>query len=247
MELIHFNPHPNIHGYTTTKAQKNLSFTVGEDSKTVLQNRQELVSKLNLDLNDFIFARQCHSDKVVKVTSDDRGKGAYDHESGIPDVDGIYTFDKDVVLAFFHADCVPILLHDPVSGLIGAIHAGWQGTLKEILYKGLMKIKNQENVDLSNLLVYVGPCLSFESSAIDHDLQPYLVDSTFDKTPYIKATPYAYKIDMRALTMKMLELAGVPSENVTNYNEDTCTLEDKYFSFQRSRTTGRHLTFITSL
>lgn len=244
MSYIKYQPSPNVIGGTTTKNQGNLSFTVGDDPQEVLLRRQALAKELNIDLSRFVFARQQHTDKIQKVTFQDAGKGAFSHEEGIPLVDGLYTFDEHLVLAFFHADCVPILLHDPISGLIGAIHSGWQGTLSEITRKALDQIKSEENVQLDNLQVYVGPCLSFENSAVNDNINNYLKDSTFDKTPYIKKDGDSYSIDTRGLTLKMLHDAGINKENIINLQEDTFDRKDLYFSFQREHQTGRHLSFI---
>ena len=244
MTLIKYQPAADIVGYTTTKEQGNLSFTVGDKPELVLERRKKLADTIGIDLNRFVFARQQHTDKIAKVTEQDAGRGALSHEEGIPGVDGLYTFDENLVLAFFHADCVPILLHDPVSGLIGAIHSGWQGTLHEITRKALEKIQEDEGIDLANLNVYVGPCLSKESSSIDQDLSPYLVDSTFNNTDYIETTTHEFKIDTRGLTHKMLEDAGVKKENITTIEQDTYQMDESYFSFQRDTQTGRHLTLI---
>lgn len=249
MNLIKFEPSANVFGYTTTKSSdaysdNNLSFTVGDDYHHVIKNREHIAAQIGIPLERWVFARQAHTDKIAKVTLDDAGRGARNHEDGIEDVDGLYTFEKNLVLAFFHADCVPILLADPKSHMIAAIHSGWQGTLSEITTKALYQIIEKENLDPQHIKVYVGPCLSFENSKIDEDIEPYLQGSTFDKSDYITQMDGHYQIDTRGLTLKMLLDSGIQQKNIQNLQEDTFELDDKYFSFQRENKTGRHLTFI---
>ena len=249
MNLIKFEPSDNVYGYTTFKmddsfSSNNLSFTVGNDSLRVIQNRESLATQIGQPLNRWVFARQAHTDKIAKVTKEDAGRGAYQHEDGIEGVDGLYTFEKNLVLAFFHADCVPVLLSDASTGMIAAIHSGWQGTLREITKKAINQIIENEHIDPKNIKAYVGPCLAVENSRIGEDLRPYLDASTFDKSAYITPLKNAYQIDTRGLTLRMLEDAGVLGQNIQIINEDTYTEADKYFSFQRDNDTGRHLTFI---
>lgn len=245
MTLNYFKPAPGIIGASTTKSHGNLSYTVGEEAQQVLQSRIALADEVGIDLSHWVFARQCHSSNFKKVSLADKTRGVYSHEDGIEDVDALYTFDKELVLAFFHADCVPILFADPTRHLIGAIHAGWQGTLSEIVKKTLHHCISEENINPQNLKVFVGPCLDKHSAQIKGDIQPYLVNSTFDKTPFIIDNKTSYSIDTRGLTLKMLDDLGVLKENILNLDEDTCLLDDKYYSAQRDGlVSGRHLTFI---
>ncbi len=223
----------------------NGALTVGDNSLDVVNNRQRLAEKVGIPLNNWVFCRQCHSDQLRKVTSFDKGRGAFDHEEGIRDCDALYTKDQDVVLAFVHADCVPILLVEPEKKIIAAIHAGWPGTLKEITSKVLMELQEKEQIDPKKIRAYVGPAISYASSLVNENIQPYLEHMSFDASEYITIFPgNQAKIDARGLNIKMLLEAGVPFENITNLDLDTYINEELCFSYQRQAVTGRHITFI---
>ena len=83
-------------------------------------------------------------------------KGSLHYEDGIADCDALYTTEKGIVLGVFHADCVPVLLYDPITSLVAAIHSGWQGTVKEITSKVVSHIIQTEGVDPANLQAYIG-------------------------------------------------------------------------------------------
>lgn len=221
----------------------NLSYTVNDKKENVDQNRQRLAQEVGIDLNHWVFARQCHSDQIAKVDSSQASRGAYDHHDGIENVDALYTFDKNLVLAFFHADCVPLLFYDTTSGLIGAIHAGWQGTLKEITQKSLTQVIVTEDLDPKNIHVIIGPALSFESCSLNPDLVdiPYTLNKNIqlDENNHLKLNVVQMNIDQCLA-------CGIPLENIDNQSEDTLSNPDKYFSFQRDQETGRHLSFIVS-
>lgn len=221
----------------------NLSYTVNDDPLNVKNNREKLAHEIGLPLSRWVFARQCHSDQIKKVDHSNAGQGAYSHEDGIEEVDALYTFDADLVLSFFHADCVPVLLLDETTHLIGAIHAGWQGTLKEITKKSIQTILDNEAVDPANIKVYMGPALSYESSEIKRDD----IDQELTESDYITIKDDHVKIDTVGLNIKQCLEVGIPKENIMTVNHDTYSSPLQYFSFQRDQQTGRHLSGIVRL
>jgi polyphenol oxidase len=113
-------------------ASLNLSLSVGDDSTLVLENRRRLATALGASPGDFIFARQVHGVGVRIVGEADRGSGAFRMDDAIADADALVTRCPGVVLAILTADCVPIVLHDPVAGVLACVHAGWRGTVARV-------------------------------------------------------------------------------------------------------------------
>jgi purine-nucleoside/S-methyl-5'-thioadenosine phosphorylase / adenosine deaminase len=110
-------------------ATLNLSLSVGDDPQCVRQNRRRLAAGFGARLEDFVFARQVHGAGVRVVGAADRGSGAFLVDDAIADADALVTATPGVVLAILTADCVPIVLHDPVAGVLACVHAGWRGTV----------------------------------------------------------------------------------------------------------------------
>ena len=110
-------------------ATLNLSLSVGDDQECVRQNRRRLAAALGASLEDFVFARQVHGAGVRVVGAADRGSGALCLDDAIADADALVTATPGVVLAILTADCVPIVLHDPVARVLACVHAGWRGTV----------------------------------------------------------------------------------------------------------------------
>ena len=113
-------------------ATLNLSLTVGDDPDRVLENRRRLAAALGVGPGDFVFARQVHGAGVRIVGRADRGRGAFTLEDAVADADALVTTDPDTVLAILTADCVPIVLHDPMAGVLACVHAGWRGTVARV-------------------------------------------------------------------------------------------------------------------
>ena len=157
----------------------NLALHVGDDDNTVVENRQIYAEKIGIDLSNFVYSNQTHSDLYYQVTSKDINKGTTSTLDAIKDVDCLYTFEDDIVLNMFYADCTPVYFYSKIDNLIGVIHAGWQGTVKEITYKVLTHIINDHNIDPANLTVIVGPSISQESFEVEGDVIEKLNDGYF--------------------------------------------------------------------
>jgi len=110
-------------------ASLNMSLSVGDNPEAVLENRRRVAGALEVDLADFVFARQVHGAGVRVVTGADRSAGAFAVDDTVPEADVLVTRDPAVVLAILAADCVPIVLYDPVAHVLACVHAGWRGTV----------------------------------------------------------------------------------------------------------------------
>lgn len=238
-----------VRGGITLKNSKNLeknnmALHCCIEKHAILKNRQDLADALQIDLEQLVCANQTHSANVYKVTKNDIGRGSKSVEDAIPNTDALYTFENGVTLGTFTADCVPVTFYEPESGLIGVIHSGWQGTVKEITSQVMHNLVAIEKIDPTKLLVHIGMALSQEKFEVDEDV--YLKFKSLgyaDDFMFFKEISGKYHIDNQLTVKKQFELAGVPSENI--HLDPQCTfIEDKGFSYRQNRKDGRHLTFI---
>ena len=108
----------------------NLGIHRGDDPENVRKNYEILGNALGFEIEDLVFTRQTHTNIVRLVDGTNRGEGLFREVE--PECDALVTNTPGVALAAFTADCTPILLHDPVTGAVGAVHAGWRGTVADI-------------------------------------------------------------------------------------------------------------------
>lgn len=227
------------------KEANNLALHVCENIENILENRKQFSDALGIDINSWVYPQQTHSDHIKEVTKQDCGKGVSSYTSGIPDCDAIYTKDKLVALGVFHADCVPILLYDPIQQIICAIHSGWQGTVKEITAKALDHLIQKEGCKPQNMLAYIGPAIGFNSFEVEQDVLQQVQNMSFPTEAYI-AFPSSNKalVDCKGLNKQMLLNKGLLSEHITVDKNDTYQNNDVLFSYRRDPSCGRHVTFI---
>ena len=137
----------------------NLSFAVGDDPGAVLENRRRVAGAVGADLGEFVFTRQVHGAGVRVVTADDRGAGAFAVDQRVPEADALVTRDPGLVLAILAADCVPVVLHDPVAHVLGCVHSGWRGTVARVSAAALAAMRNL-GASPENVIAGLGPAIS---------------------------------------------------------------------------------------
>ena len=110
----------------------NIALHGGDSEENVAKNLEILSKAIGFDLNKLVLTRQIHSD-IVRVVTDADHIGI-DHHA-YPNCDALVTNTPGTALMVYTADCTPILLHDPMTGAVGAAHAGWRGTAANIAGK----------------------------------------------------------------------------------------------------------------
>jgi polyphenol oxidase len=222
----------------------NMALHVCESPDAVRGNRKKLAASLNVDLKDFVCANQTHSANFRKVALADKGRGAEEADTAIAETDALYTYEPNILLTSFSADCVPVVFYDEKKELIGAVHSGWQGTVKEITLKLFEHLKQAEGCSADDFRVQIGAALSQEKFEVDEDV--YLKFKALgyaDEFIYRNEETGKYHIDNQLTVKKQCELAGIPSEHIGI--DRTCTyMSADGFSYRQDRKSGRHLSFI---
>ena len=133
----------------------NLNFSRGDDPANVVENYRRIGTVLGFTPEDVVNARQIHSDIVVRVGPEHRGKLM---EAGAsPECDALITNTPGLALYVSTADCTPILLWDPVTGAVGAAHAGWRGTAAAIAGKTVRAMVREFGCRPENIRAAIGP------------------------------------------------------------------------------------------
>lgn len=233
--------------YPIDNGDNNLAYQVAKtasEKEGVLKNRELLAASLNCELDDFIFCEQLHTDQIQQVTNEQCGSGKLDFESGVKQTDGLFTFEKNIVLACFYADCTPIYLYSEPDQMIAVVHAGWQGTVKSIAYKAVKKIVDS-GVNVENIQAVIGPCISQENFEVQDDvIQAIKKLDYIDYEQAIKRKDEThYLVDNKMLNKLQLQSAGIKPENIKVSTLCTYDQED-LFSFRKNNETGRMLACI---
>jgi polyphenol oxidase len=129
----------------------NLSYTTGEFG-AVSSNRARLQSYFEGG-NFLTIPQQCHQAQIFKVV---QNSGA----TAPADTDALVTNVKGHVLGVLSADCVPLLLYDPVKDVLGLAHAGWKGTVASIGPLTVAKMVDEYGCNAKTIRAFIGPSIS---------------------------------------------------------------------------------------
>ena len=220
----------------------NLSLSVGDDPGRVLENRRRLAAAFGAAPGDFVFARQVHGAGVRVVTEADRGSGAFSLDDAINGVDALVTTSPGVVLAILTADCVPIVLHDPVAGVLACVHAGWRGTVAGVTAAALATMQDL-GARPADVIAGIGPAIGADRYQVGPDVHQ-AVTRTFGPAAaqFIRPDPPApgrWLLDLQAANRHALRQAGVPGPRIHTTDIPTGPVPGHFFSDRTARPCGR--------
>lgn len=151
----------------------NLAFGRGDSDEIVLKNLEIFAEAVGFDAKNVISVPQIHSDTIFKVGKADCGKGYFIRE-GIEGGDGYITDERGIVLGVKTADCVPILFEAEKNGeivAVGAVHAGWRGTVAGIAPKCVNLLCENYGVIPEQIRAAIGPCIHKCCYEVGEDLR----------------------------------------------------------------------------
>lgn len=232
-----------VHGFSTRLGgvssapfdSLNLGLDRGDMPQRVAENCRRFCSAIgaNSRLDRLVCAKQVHSDSIRTVTMADAGKGFFldrDYEA-----DGLITDVPGLMLMVFSADCIPVLLHDPVRRVVGACHAGWRGTALGIAAKTVKKMQSVYGCNPADLLCAIGPGISqccFETNGDVPEAMKHALGTTADR--FIAAENSGkFHVDLKAINQHWLQLAGVPADQIAVSDACTACDEKTFFSHRR--------------
>ena len=204
----------------------NIAIKEEERPENVRQNISILADTLDFQLENLVCTRQTHSDIVRVVTK-------ADHISifhrDYPECDGIVTNDPGTALMIYTADCTPLLFHDPVTGAVGAAHAGWRGTAKAIGARVVEAMVENFGSRPEDIRAAIGPNVGFCHFETDADVPEAMIEAFGDEVnAYIEKKGEKYYLDLKAINALVLRRAGVKHIEIS----DACTMcqSDRFWS-----------------
>lgn len=162
--------------------------------------------------------------------------------TSVPGVDGLVTTAScHMALGVFVADCVPILLVDPVAGMVATIHAGWRGTQKNICQE---IVRNLESLGSNTryMKVWIGPHIGVCSYSVDNKRAKVFLDLFGKQSNVVVTNKNDYFIDLGLANFLQLVDAGIPVNHIEVSTECTFCQNDKFFSYRKdSKDTFGHM------
>jgi YfiH family protein len=235
----------------------NVGFGVGDDDRTVLENRG-IISRC-IKAKDLVFLDQIHSNRVVvfakenhsyqMVDEDDHANkeysGNFGHRPDIQGFDSERRFEADAmitnipqkILVIQTADCQSVLIYDPVQHVVANVHSGWRGSIDNIIGHTVTVMEKHFGCRAQDMIAGIGPSLG-----------PCCAEFVNYKREIPKVF-WKYKhnadyFDFWSISCDQLYDKGVLPENVDVSRMCTKCDSNRFFSFRGEGTTGRFANLI---
>jgi YfiH family protein len=223
----------------------NLGFGRGDDDNVVMQNLEIFAKAAEFDEKSIVSLPQTHSIEVLEVDESFCGMGYYKRDFDTYEhkfADGYVTNKKGITLGVKTADCVPILLEGRSDNgeiiAVGAVHAGWRGTVGGIQKVAVEKLVSLYGVKPRNIYACIGPCIHKCCFEVGEDVYEAVKalgeDFADDFCKKRVGIDDKYMCDLVGINRRMLENAGVPTENIDVIDECTFCNPEKYYSHRYS-------------
>jgi polyphenol oxidase len=227
-----FSGYPEVRSGMSTKLGSrnhtsdgmNLSYNVGDNPAIVEKNRTAFFSHFGISTNELAIPQQSHSENVRKVDT----PGEYEN------CDALVTNSSNVALVVTVADCVPILLFDPIQKAIGAVHAGWRGTANVIVKRAIQKLQEEFKTNTKNILAFIGPSAGVCCYEVREDVAVKFKNKI---VPYTKKKIF---VDLKKENAYQLKQLGVPAGNIEISKHCTICERQLFHSYRREgKSAGR--------
>ncbi|MBN2026256.1 MAG: peptidoglycan editing factor PgeF [Actinobacteria bacterium] len=220
----------------------NLAYHTGDEPRNVFDNRMRVAAKMCVAAERFIYLQQVHGVRVARTTLGDLKGSENGLDAVIAETDGVFTTEKGVVLSVLTADCVPIALALPSAGVVAMLHAGWRGTIGNIVASALDGIKRETGLDPGEIKAVMGPAIGPCCYEVDEGRARLFVEKYGEESNVVTGEGRRRPDLFRANLINLLE-AGVRHGNISRVGGCTCC-EGRYFSFRRDGVTGRQGAFV---
>nr|MDJ0833486.1 peptidoglycan editing factor PgeF [Gammaproteobacteria bacterium] len=205
----------------------NLAAHVDDDPDLVAQNRQQLVTSLELPAEPQ-WLEQIHSTTVIDLDRTQTRQG-----------DAAITARPATIAAVLTADCLPVLLCNRDGSEVGAAHAGWRGLVGGVVEQSVSAMRSEP----AQLMAWLGPAIGPHNFEVGSEVREAFVRQHASAEACFQVNrPGHYLADLYALARLRLELLGIRQISGGEY----CTYQDqqRFFSYRRDRHTGRQASLI---
>ncbi len=197
--------------------------TGSKDNKNnINKNLKKICRKIKCTKTKLVLLNQTHGNKVFSIKKIPKKK---------PIGDALITSKSKYALGILTADCAPVFIFDPKKNIISAIHAGWKGAYKKIIYKTIDELKIKGS-NVKDLIVVVGPCISKYNYEIKKDFLSKFIKQNKKNIRFFSFNKKKIFFSLNEYIRSQLKNIGV--KNIEIINKDTYLRKNNFFSSRRS-------------
>lgn len=235
-----FNAFPQVaagmstrHGGVSKPPYATLNLAIGgpDDEVQRNENQRRFCAALGFSPTQMVRGHQVHGVEILPAS-----------ESGVyQGYDAFITHQPGLLLAASVADCTPILLFDAKNNAIAAIHAGWKGTVGQLVHRTLERMHAEYGTVGAHCFAYIGPCIDECSFEVGEEVAVQFSDRFKTWNPGAQK----FFVHLKAANAAQLTDWGVPAAQVEVSPWSTVLHNATFFSHRHEcGETGRMLAAI---
>ena len=206
---------------------KSLNCGIGskDKKKNVKKNLEIIKRKMGKKTKNIFLVHQIHSNKFIFIDKN------YKFKKKKIKADAIITNQEKLPIAVLTADCVPLLLFDNQKKIIAAIHAGWKGAFKGIIFK-VIKFMLQKGCKRENIIVAIGPSIAQKNYNVQKDFKNKFIKKHKKNKIFFKNRNNEIYFDLPNYVKSQVKLNKINKIDMSNV--DTYDKKNNFFSARRS-------------
>lgn len=191
-----------------------------EEYNNTIKNYQQLCNELNLNSNNLVKMDQKHTGEVKIVHRKINVNGPDFNMKEYNSTDGLITNKRNLILSTTNADCILLLIFDPMKKVIANVHSGWKGTLQRIAVNAVKEMCKEYGSKLEDIIVCICPSIRKCHFEVQGDVKE-LFEKEFqdiDTSKIIeeKLQHTKWNIDTVEINKQILQKIGIKKENIVD-------------------------------
>ena len=223
----------------------NQALHTGDKPERVIENRKIICFSQNIPYKEYTSAEQTHSAIIHEISQEDIGKGNMSYASSIQCSDALIASIPHAMINIHLADCVPIVIYDPIENIGALVHGGWKGTAQLISKKTIEYMAENFDCKAENMIAGIGPSIGSCCFNIGKDTAEKLSASFNYSSEVILYENDQYRADLKQANFEQLMSMDIKADNIEVSTICTSCSNNEFFSYRADgRDTGRFSTFL---
>ena len=240
-ELLFYQLGEGVTAFSTTRqggysegryGEFNINRYCGDSEEAIRQNRSWLCQYLGISDERLIMPHQVHLTEMAVIDEAFLQLSDEERLARLEGVDALMTDVAGVCIGVSTADCIPVLLFDPVHRAVCAIHAGWRGTVQRIVEKAVAKMTAVYGTHPADLVAQIGPGIHLDSFEVGDEAYDAFAREGF-RMELISKKYEKWHIDLPECNRQQLLSVGIPASQIAVSPVCTFQQSDRFFSARR--------------
>lgn len=179
-----------------------------------INSYKRLCKNIGIEYNNIVKTNQVHSSNVKEVKEKINKNTPDFYEQFYNSTDGLITSKKNIAICATNADCIVLMMYDPIKKVIANVHSGWKGTVQRIAGKTIDKMQQIYDSNPEDIICCISPSIRQCHFEVDEDVKQ-IFNNAFNNIDYASERHNTkWYIDTVEINTEMLKEKGLRKENI---------------------------------